>query len=192
MPEITEAELLEFKQAHALLKALYADSAVGIDFRKIVKKKFPTASIPDLEAVTRTEELGTGIEKKFEELGKGLNEKIDGFLKARDKERQDNDVAAFSAKIEKISKDRGYTEEGTAKLLELMKEHGIGDPDDAVVIFESRQPKRTPKPRQYSSRMNFVMPDDKEDQSFKDLMADPEQWMVDQLHNDLAAASEEE
>ena len=192
MAEINDAELGELRQAHALLKSLYADQAVGIDFKKLVKKKFPTASIPDLDAVVKVDELSGTLGKTVEALGKTLNDKIDGFLNARAKEKEDQDVAVFAGKIEKISKERGYTKEGTEKLLEMMKERGIGDPDDAVVIFEARQPKPAPTPRQFSSRMDFVSPSVKDDESFKALMDDPEQWMMDEMTNSLAGVGAEE
>ena len=191
MAEINDAELLELRQAHGLLKALYADGAVGIDFKKLVKRKFPQASIPDLEAVVKVDELGGTLGKKFDELSKGITEKVDGFLNARTKERQDEDVAVFAAKIDKISKDRGYTEEGQKKLLELMKERNIANPEDAAIIFEARQPKTPAKPRAFSSRMAFVSPDGKDDASFKALMDDPEQWMMDEMYTALGENNQE-
>ncbi len=181
MAEISDAALAELQQAHALLKSLYSDSGVGMDFRKIVKKAFPKASIPELEAVEHTEALGTKLSEKFAEAEKTLTGKIDAFLDARKKEREDADVETFSTRIHAIAKDRGYTEDGTKKLLELMKERGIQDPEDAAIIFESRQPKAPAKPRSFSSRMAFVTPDDKDDEAYKRLMADPEQYMVDEL-----------
>src|SRR4029077_19770030 len=111
MAEINDAELAELRQAHTLLKSLYADNAVGFDFRKLVKKKFPSASMPELEAVEKTEQLGEGVKKQLEELGSNLTKKIDGFLEERKKERQEADVNAFSERVRTIVKERGYTKE---------------------------------------------------------------------------------
>jgi hypothetical protein len=190
MAEISDAEYAELQQAHKLLKEMYADNAVGIDFKKLVKRKFPAASIPDLDAVVKVDELSGAMGKNFEALSKSLGDKIDGFLKDRTKEKEDQDVALFAARIEKVSKERGYTEDGTKALLGMMKDRGIGDVDDAVVIFESRQPKAPLKPRQFSSRMNFLSPEGEGDESFKELMRDPEQWMVDQLMSAVPATEE--
>ena len=192
MAEISDAALAELQQAHTLLKSLYADSAIGMDFRKIVKKKYPQASIPELDAVVRTEEIGTALDKRFGEVETNLSKKIDGFLSERAKEREDVAVNAFSARIDKIVKDRGYTKEGTEKLLGLMKDRGIQDPDDAVLIFESRQPKETPKARQHSSRMNFVTSEGKDDDGFKRLMENPEQFMMDEMTTAFENGSGEE
>ena len=112
MPDISPEQLAELQQAHRLLNSLYADSTVGFDFRKLVKKKFPQASIPELEAVVKTEQLTGDFEKKFGELGENLAKKIDGFLDERKKEREENDVAKFTERITSVVKERGYTKEG--------------------------------------------------------------------------------
>lgn len=192
MAEVNDAVLAEYQQAHTLLKSLYADAGEGMNFRKLVKKVYPKASIPELDAVTRTEEIGSDLDKRFKAVETTLSTKMEGFLSERAKEKEELEVNAFSARIDKIVKDRGYTKEGTEKLLGLMKERGIQDPDDAVVIFESRQPKEAPKARQHSSRMNFITPDNKEDESFKRLMADPEQFMVDEMMAAFATPSGDE
>src|ERR1700757_206012 len=181
MAEISDAALAELQQAHQLLKSLYDDSAVGFDFRKMVKKKFPNASIPELQALEKTEELGTGLEKKFEEMKTAATKKIDDFLEERRKEKEQAQVDAFAERFEKIVKERGYTKEGREKVLQLMKDDGIQNPEHAVLIFEANQPKPDPKPREFSSRMSFISPDDKDDANFKKLMEDPDQFMVDEM-----------
>ena len=181
MAEISDAALAEYQQAHALLKALHDDSAVSVDFQKLVKRKFPNASTPTLDIVNRANEEAEALKKKADELGGGLSKKIDDFLAAQAKKEEDASVEAFSTQIERIVKDRGYTEDGRKAFLEMMKERSIQNPEDAAVIFESRQPKPAAQPRQFSSRMNFVSPDGKDDESFKRLMDDPDQWMGDEL-----------
>jgi len=175
-------------RARNLLKSLYDDSAVGFDFRKIVKKKYPDASMPELESVQHVENLGTDLNKRFEELATGTTKKIDEFLDARQKEKDEAALRDYQTRFEKVVKDRGYTEDGEKKLLEMMKTKNIRDPEDAAILFESMQPK-TPKPaRQFSSRMNFVSPDNKDDEGFARLMEDPEQFMVDEMLNALGNA----
>lgn len=192
MAEISDAELAELTQARTLLKSLYDDSAVGFEFRKIVKKKYPSASIPELQAIEKTEELGTGLTKKVEEMSAGAMKKIDDFLAARAKEKEETDVDKFAERINSLAKTRGYTKEGTEKLLTLMKERGIQNPEDAAVIFEASQPKAPKKPVQFSSRMQFVSPDSKDDEAFNKLMSDPDQFMVDEMLTAIGNANQEE
>jgi len=192
MADIADNELAELRQAHALLKSLYADAGVGMDFRKIVKKKFPSASIPELDAVTRTEELSTSLDKRVSDGMAELNKRIEGFENARKKEKEEADVNAFSARVEKIAKERGYTKEGTDKLLGIMKERGIQNPEDAAIVFEASQPKPATKPREFSSRMQFITPNGKDDEGFKKLMSDPDQFMMDEMMAALSGAGTEE
>jgi len=192
MAEINDAELAELRKLQAFHKSLYDDAAVGMDFRKLIRKRYPQASIPELDALVKAEEAGTSIEKKFEELSKGATEKIDKFLSDRQKEQDDAAVAAYQARFDAMVKDRGYTEEGQKKLIELMKTKGIREPEDAAIIFETMQPKVKAAPKQFSSRMAFVSPDGKDDESFKELMNDPDQWMGDQLMTAIANNHEEE
>ncbi len=181
MPEISDAALAELQQAHSLLKALHSDSKIGFDFRKMVKQKFPNASIPELEVLGKTEEFGANLEKK-----------LDDFLKAQEKKELDGKVRDFDTRLKKIAKDRGYTEEGEKKLLEIMATTGVQTPEDAVILFEARQPKDSAKPRQFSSRMQFIEKQGKDDADFDNLMNDPEQWMADQLMNGPAVVVNEE
>lgn len=192
MAEVADNELNELRQAHALLKSMYADAGVGFDFRKLVKKKFPQADIPELTAIEKTTELGTELEKKMAAAETAFSKKIDDFLTARAKEKEDQQVESFAATVQRIAKDRGLTKEGVDKVLELQKETGVRNFEDAVVLFESKQPKAAPKPREFSSRMQFVIPEGKDDASFNKLMSDPEQWMQDEMLSVLAGAGEEE
>lgn len=191
MPDITEAELAELKKAHALLKELYADGSVGMDFRKIVKKKYPDAVIPELDAVNAVEKAGTDFEKKISELSSGVSKKLDEFLAARAKEKEDADVATFEKRVKDIVKERGYTKEGEEGLLKLMKDKGINDPNDAAILFEAGQPKVKAK-RSFSTRMNFVTPENKDDADFKRLMDDPEQFAADALVEAIDADNQQE
>jgi len=192
MAEINDFELAELRKLQAFHKSLYDDAAVGMDFRKLIRRKYPQASIPELDALAKAEETGSAIEKKFEELSKGATEKIDKFLTDRQKEQDDAAVAAYQERFDKMVKARGYTEDGQKKLIELMKAKGIREPEDAAIIFETMQPKIKPAAKQFSSRMAFVSPDGKDDESFKDLMRDPDQWMGDQLMTAIAENHEEE
>lgn len=192
MAEIDDAQLAELKKAHSLLQALYADSGVGFDFRKLVKRKFPNASMPELAGVEKAEEVGALVTKQVEELGTNLTKKIDGFLEERKKEREEADVDAFRQRINTIVKERGYTKEGEEKLLGLMKERGIQNPEDAAIIFESTQPKPVVKQRGFSSRMPFISPSGEKDELFDKLMGDPDQYMMDEMTAALNGTEVEE
>ena len=190
MAEVNDAELSELRRLQAFHKSLYDDGSVGMDFRKLIKKKYPNAVIPELDALVKAEEIGADLSKKTGETTDAAMKKIDDFLAKEAKKEEDRQVADFEGRINTRAKERGYTEDGTKKLLELMKERNIPNPEDAAVIFEARQPKAKAAPRQFSSRMDFISADDKDDDKFKQLMADPEQYMMDEMMAALQPAEE--
>lgn len=190
--EIDDKQFEELNKAHALLKALYSDATVGVPFKRLVKQRFPGTIMPDLDAIDAAAAAGTTLEKRFDEFGKQISGKIDSFLEDRKKESENARVAAFEQEFSKVVKDRGYTKEGEEKLLGLMKERGIHSPTDAAIIFEATQPKPASKPRQFSTRMPFLSPDGEKDPQFEKLLADPEQFMMDEMSAALAGAGSEE
>jgi hypothetical protein len=181
MAEINDAELAELRQAHGLLKALHSDGKVGIAFKKLVKEKFPQATIPELDALAVAETAAADLKKTAESETGEIKKMVQDFLAGQAKEREEAKVADFGAKLKKIVKDRGYTEDGEEKILGIMKDRGITDPEDAAIIFEARLPKPVERPRAFTTRMDFISPSGEKDEAFQRLMADPEQFMADEL-----------
>lgn len=179
MAEIADNELQQLVEARNFLKSLYDDGATRTELLKVARKKFPNLQAPELDA-----------QAKVEELGAGLTKKIDDFLSEQKKLKEEGEVSAFKERIDRVVKDRGYTKEGTEKLLGIMKDRGINDPDDAAIIFEASLPKESTKPRNFSSRMNFITPDGKDDEVYNRLMSDPDQFVADELMNALSGKEE--
>ncbi|MGH7971283.1 MAG: hypothetical protein ACREIC_21400, partial [Limisphaerales bacterium] len=73
----------------------------------------------------------------------------------------------------------------------LMKDRGIQNPEDAAVLFDASQPKAKGKPRSFTTRMPFVSPEGEKDEKFEQLMANPEQFMMDEMTAALAGATED-
>lgn len=166
--QIDSDQLALLTAGHKMLEQLYADPEKGMEFKKIIKAKYPTASVPDLEAVS-------AVEKMF----KPLEERLNKFDAERAKEREDGRVAEFQSRFDRVVKDNGYTEDGQKRLLDLMKTRGIQNPEDAAVLFEKDMPKPSKASKPYSSRMNFVTSDGEKDADFNKLMTDPDAFMVD-------------
>ena len=181
MADISDAELAELRKAHNLLLSLHGDAETSIELQKLVNKKFPKAKSAELAAVERIEAAETNIGKKAEESNAEVRKMVQDLIDERKKEKEEAQIESFQARVTRVAEERGYTKEGTDKLLEVMKERGISNPEDAAVIFESRQPKPKPEYKPHSTRMNFISPDSKDDPDFKRLMDDPEQYMVDEM-----------
>ena len=95
------------------------------------------------------------------------------------KRAEDAKVTDLQTRFDRIAKDHGLTEEGQKKLLGIMRDRNIGNPEDAIVIFEKDLPKAGKGAKPYSSRMNFVTAEGEKDEKFKQLMTDPDAFMVD-------------
>lgn len=190
--EIDDKEVENLRRASNLLQALYADPGLSVEFQRIVKKKFPNAQTPTLDVIEAGSKAQSDLKAEIEKLSKDVSGKIDGFLEARKKEQEEAQVNAFADRFGKVVKDRGYTKEGEEKLLAIMKERGIQNPEDAAILFEASQPKETRKPRPFSTRMDFVSASGEKDEALEKLLSDPEQYMMDELTSALSGAGAEE
>src|SRR5579864_7307673 len=98
--QVDSDQLALLTAAHKMLADLHGDSKVGMQFKKLVKEKFPTAAIPELE-----------INNSVETLAKSLTERIEKFEAERAKEKQDAELSSLQSRFDAVVKDRGYTEE---------------------------------------------------------------------------------
>ena len=182
---LTKAQLAEYQKAAKLLQELHADSATSLPLKKLLKQKYPTWSDPELEAEDKIAKAAETVGKQANDSVAEVKKMVEDLLNERKQEREEAQVNGFKAKVQKVRDDYGYTEEGMSKVLELMKDRGITDPEDAAVIFEKRQPKTAPEHKPYTGRMQFITPDSKDDPDFKKLMSDPDQFMVDEMYASL-------
>ena len=188
MAELSDEQVAELQKADKLLRALYSDNTTGIALKKLIKQKFPDAVMPELDALKSVEDAEERVAKKANEGVAEVKKMVEDMLADRKKEKEDGRVDDFKKRIAKVVKDRSYTEDGEKKLLEIMQSRNIEDPDDAAIIFEARTPKESVAPRSYSTRWNPIVSEGKDDQDFNNLMADPEQWMMDQMYADIDKA----
>ena len=161
-------QLALLSAGHKMLESLYADPEKGLEFKRLIKGKFPQASVPDLEAVSAVEKLL-----------KPLTERMDKRDEDEKKRAEEGQVRDLQGRFDKVAKDHGLTEDGQKKLLSIMKDRNIGHPEDAIVIFERDIPKPAKGSKPYSSRMSFVASEGEKDTEFTKLMTDPDAFMVD-------------
>jgi hypothetical protein len=173
--QIDSEELALYRAGHGMLEKLYADPEEGIGFKRLIKKKFPLAQVPDLEAVG-------AAEKMFRTITDRLDKQDD----ERKKEREEFQVKDLQGRFDRVAKDHGLTEEGQKKLIGIMRDRNIGNPEDAVVIFEKDLPKATKASKPFSSRMSFITADGDKDADYHKLMTDPDAFMVDGMMASLA------
>lgn len=120
----------EAAQAWQLLDQILKDPETRLDALRIMKKKYPKAAIPELDAQAP-------YDKKFDELSK----KLDDFITAQGNEKVDGKLLG---KIDAVRAKHGLTDEGVEKLKQLMIDKSIADPDDAIHVFNANQPPPEP------------------------------------------------
>lgn len=160
-------ELALLRAGHKMMDQLFADPEKGVEFKKQIKAKYPNVSIPDLDAMSAVEKMLEPIKKRLDD--RDAEEK---------KSREDSQVRDLQSRFDRIAKDHGLTQEGQQKLLGIMKDRSIGNPEDAIVIFNKDLPKAG-KAKPYTSRMSFVEADGEKDADFNKLMTDPDAFMID-------------
>lgn len=125
---VTEADL-----ALRLHQQLLADPKTRKQTLKLIKSKFPEASIPEIDAAEPVEtELGA-LSKKFDELKTELLGSHDKFVKDLATKEQD---AQILGKFSALKSARGYTDEGIENIKKLMVDKSIPDPEVAADHFD--------------------------------------------------------
>src|SRR5208337_1328144 len=102
--EVDSEQLGVLQAAYKMLDTLHTSKDHSLDFKKIVKKVFPTASVAEVDAA---EAAQAAI--------KPLIDRLDKREADDKKEREDREVASLQSRFDKTVKDHGYTEEGSKK-----------------------------------------------------------------------------
>lgn len=182
---LTKAQFAEIQKAQAVLKELLTDSSTSLDLKRMMKKKHPEWNDPELEAAEKIAAAKAEVGKEATDSVAEVKKMVQDLLDERKKDKDESALNDFKSRVNKVREDYGYTEEGMNKVLEVMKERGITEPEDAAIIFEKRAPKPAPEHKPYTGRMSFVSPSSKDDPNFNKLMNDPEQFMVDEMFASL-------
>lgn len=126
MAEVSDAELAELRGAHRLLDAVIKNPETKDAAAAILKKLNPKASIPEYDLKVQ---VGNAM--------KMLNEKIAKLEKTiTDKEVDGKFQGDFRASIER----HGITKDAEPKVMALMKERNIFDPEAATLLYVNQNP----------------------------------------------------
>lgn len=163
----TEAEL-----ALALHNQLLADPKTRKATLKLIKQKFPDATIPEIDAALPVENDVAELRKMVTDLTTTIkNEREDAKIQNR-----------FSA----IKAQRGYTDEGLQGIQKLMVEKSIADPEAAADHYDRINYRPEPiQPMAYSGSRAFNTPDS---DSMKAWLENPD-GMVDSIIGEVLTES---
>lgn len=129
MPELTDAQYQELLGAHRLMSALI-NGETRKETLQLFKKLNPKAPIPEIDAAQPVLNEVTALKQEIQTLTQRLeNEKAD---------------AKLQASFDRLSRERGITNDGLEKIKTLMVEKAIADPDAAADHWEKLNPKPDP------------------------------------------------
>lgn len=141
--EIDEAELLRNRNQVAAIQKMLANPKARANFLAAYKETFPDAVVPEIDA-----------KKPVEDALAGINDKIDKFIesqkadreKEREEARKNEFITRFEAGRERLRSEFGLTQEGLAKVEELMTKAGIVDHEIGYAAFSKLNPEPEPAP----------------------------------------------
>jgi hypothetical protein len=126
MAEVSDAELAELRGAHRLLDAVIKNPETKDAAAAILKKLNPKASIPEYDL---KQQVGTALRQ--------LNEKIAKLEKGiSDKEVDAKFQGNFRAAVDR----HGITKDAEPKVLAMMQEKNIYDPEAAMLLYVNQNP----------------------------------------------------
>lgn len=164
--EISDEEYNYYKsreQVANFIESIYNDPALTREAKQLIKKKYPTLNIPDLD-----------IEEK-------VNARLDAEKKERDEEKRKAEEAKrdeeIKTKRKKTQDDYGFTDDAMKDLEQMMVERNIGDYDVAATYKASKTPKVSePTAAWDSTRWHHERQD-----GFAEIAKDPEAWGRNEL-----------
>ena len=181
MAEISDAELATLQRAKSLLDTLYSDGDMGMDFKRMLKKKFPDARIPELDIVDKERKAIDEKINPIAEENKKLKERLE---KWETDQRNKEEEGALKATLSDVQKKYGFTEEGMQKVIARMKDKNNPDAESAAAFIKSQEPKpQTIKSSNYLPQdMNLFGSSQKsDDESIKALHMDPRKWQDNEI-----------
>lgn len=191
---IDQSRLDSLEKANNLFNALLDDPASGLSVKKMIKEKFPTAQIRDLDLIAQ---VTAPYDAKLAETTAALTALTEQI--AADKLSRENKEAEqnLRSSLDKIRKDNGFTDDGMSKVLETMRDRNLAhDPEAAAALVRSQMPKAAPT----STRSSLVAPrldiyglqgGKSAEEKWKQLHTSPFNFLEDEViafYDELAAA----
>lgn len=178
MPEITQAQLDILNRNNGLMQKLIADGELGVAAKRKLKALDPTLVFPDVDALDAVQPQ---IQKERDEMRAAL-EAIKAEREAEKAERENAKLeSSFRTKLGEAQAKYKLSNDATDGLLKFMTEKQVADPMIAAAAYLETLPKPPPvvKPSPYLPQGIdlFGANGRSEDQSMKDLHADPVGWM---------------
>lgn len=155
------------------VESIYNDPQLNKDAKRLIKRKFPNLSIPDLD-----------LEDQFNKRLADEKHAKEAEAKAAREKKEDEE---FQAERRRVKKEYGFTDEAMKTLEKLMYDKKIGDYDVAASYMAAKEPKAS-EPQNESRFWRH-----EQQEGFADIAKDPEKWaekeIVRAIRADEAAAA---
>lgn len=176
---LTPAQFQTLQRGQLLLQKL-ANGPTKRRFENIVKEIVPEVETTDDQIAEYAEPYINKLEEN--------NKRLEDFLAAQEKEKEDGIAAQAAAKLSSefaAMRAEGLTEDGEAKVRELMVQRNIPDPWAALALWERNNPKppegvASYEPDMWDFEANAVGRDN------EGLFNNPDRWMGQEIANVLA------
>lgn len=139
--EISKDRLEALGRAEALLNGLWNDKEKGLAFKKMVKEKVPTASIPELDMIDTVTKPYNDKISALEESQKKLQANLEKWETEKLNAKEEGEMTKM---LDDIRKRHGFTDSGMQKVIDRMKEKNNPDADSAAAWVLSQEPKAKP------------------------------------------------
>lgn len=158
------------RQVADFVESIYNDPALSKDAKRLIKRKYPSIQIPDLD----------------------IEDKIDQRLNQADQKRDEEEKTKQRAQEEKSFKEKraqtqtkyGFTDEAMGRLEKMMLERHIGDYDVAASYMAAKEPK--PSSATYDDQYWHHG----RSEGFAEIAKDPEAWGRNEIMRSLRGEQE--
>jgi hypothetical protein len=150
--EVDEAEILEARRLKDVLAKITADPKRKARLEMLHKEVDPNVPTPTNDMLKPVDDAVGAVSKQIADLTKQLaDEKAENERKAN--------LLALTSRVDSglaSLKAQGWMDDGIAKVKAIMEEKGLLDVEDAVAIFERRNPPPPPIAPGGSGAWNFM------------------------------------
>lgn len=130
MAEIADSALAELQAAYKLLDAVMKNPKTKAKAHAILKELNPNASIPEYDIQQTVSSETAALRKELADLRTEL--------------KSEKELSDYTQQFDKAASKFGVTSEGKDKVLKLMHERGIRDPEAGMLLFNDMNPAPAP------------------------------------------------
>lgn len=139
--EVDEHELATLRRAAQLLGQLNNSPKSRTHLERAVKEHYPEVQTEE-ESITRFAQPHVEkLQGQIESLQNSIKERFESEDKARREAAERAADENLRGQFQTLKKQHGFTEEGIAKVVDIMVNENIPSVDAAVALFEKRNPK---------------------------------------------------